>query len=152
MKIERVFMALMICLLAGGVAAYAEPLQGMVVSIDSENSVLVITPAAGPEEPKADLRVSVLDFIKSNGPAQLNDLEIGKKVTLEVQKGANGTWELRSLNKPDISVPTTTKTDRYLKTTGAPENPPDSDHHAPSEQRSFQPPPDQETPAATLTS
>ena len=102
--------------------AFAEELEGRVVSMDSKNKLLVIAPA-GSSGREADVQVSVSEFMQTQGPAQLNDLDIGAKVSMTVRRGTDGRWNLVSLNKTDIVVPTVTENDKYLKKTG-PQEPP----------------------------
>ena len=97
--------------------AFAEPLEGMILSIDSKDQVLLVAPSgAGDSNPQVS--VSVSEFIKNNGSAALNGLDVGKTVSMTVGHAPDGNWQLVSIAKPDLTVPTTAEGDNYLEKKG----------------------------------
>ena len=111
---------LLAVVLAGFTAhAYAETLEGLIVSMDSKHKVLLVAPS-GSSGPQATISVSVSEYIETNGFADLNDLDVGQHISMTVQQGPEGHWVLTALKKPDVLVPPPPDDSQFLKTTGKP--------------------------------
>ena len=107
-------------ILAGFAAdAYAETLEGLIVSMDSNHKVLFVSPS-GSSDPGANISVSVSEYIEANGFADLNDLDVGQHISMTVQQDPQGQWVLTALKKPDVLVPPPSDDSQFLKTTGKP--------------------------------
>ena len=104
-------------------SVYAEPIEGVILSIDSKKNQLSILPS-GSTHPRAGVSVSVLDFVRKNGLAQLNDLDVGKTVSMNIEKDPSGKWEMTSLKEPELLVPAPEQDSLFLKTEGEPEQTP----------------------------
>ena len=103
----------------GSVPAYAETLEGTIISIDTKKNQMQIAPS-GSGEAGENISVSVSEFIKANGLPQLNRLDVGKKVSMNVRKDSTGQWALTLLKKQAVLVPDVQEGGTFLKTKGAP--------------------------------
>ena len=119
--IKSIFQVVLLAGILAGFAAdaYAETLEGLIVSMDSKHKVLLVAPS-GSSDPGAGVSVSVSEFIETNGFAPLDDLDVGQYISMTVQQGPKGQWVLTALKKPDVLVPPPPDDNQFLKTTGKP--------------------------------
>ena len=118
---KRFLTAIMLVgLWTGSATASAEELEGIITSIDAKKNQMDIVPAGHSGD---NISVSVAEYIKANHLAGLNDLDVGKKVSMTIRKDPAGRWVMRSLDRADVVVP---EADDHglLKTTGKPKNTP----------------------------
>lgn len=104
--------------------AYAEVVQGVILSMDSKKHLIVIsgedprdlrrtrlvsrettTSTLSSKNPKIEIIVSVKSFAKSKGYAALDDLQIGNPITVDAEwNPADNNWTARSIQKAGIKA------------------------------------------------
>ena len=88
-------------LLTGAAAAHAEDLEGLIISIDAKKNQMDIVPAGVSE----NISVSVSEFIKAHGPTALDDLDIGRHISMTIQKDSGGRWAMTAIQRPEVIIP-----------------------------------------------
>ena len=110
---------LLMGLFTGSTAAFAEALEGVITFIDAEKDQIQIVPTSSGVSGK-NISVSVSEFIKANGLADLNDLDVGKTISMTIRKDPGGRWVMTSLKKPEVLIPDAEEKGTFLKTKGRP--------------------------------
>lgn len=101
-------------------SANAETLKGKVVSIDPKADVIIVSPSGGAVENDTS-KVSVSEFRGSKKAGDLDAMDVGQDVILNVKRGPAGTMELQSIRRrakdTDVKM-TKDKNAVFLKTKG----------------------------------
>lgn len=115
MKKSSLLVFLAACLWMGiTTPAFAEKLQGMITAIDASNDLIKLQ-TSGSTGPEALVSVSVTEFIGTNGVSKLNSLDVGDKVSMEVQRKGTDQWVLVLLDKPETLIPAPEDNEAFLK-------------------------------------
>ena len=93
--------AMAIAVLVVGISAstaYAETIKGKILSIDPKADQILVSPsgAAADSDPS---KISVSEFRGSKNAGDLDAMDVGQDVVLNVKRGPAGTMELQSIHR-----------------------------------------------------
>jgi hypothetical protein len=94
---KRCIYLLLFGFFAAQTVGYAEMIQGMIVTLDSANNMLIVRRTDTPKDGVQQITVKVKSDTKTQNVASLNELKMGQEVKIDAKESNPGVYEAESV-------------------------------------------------------